>query len=121
MHHNGGWNFDHPLNGWNPIPHLFIALQKQREAQRRQEASALALQKANEGLEQRVLDRTRELSVLYDVTSVASQALDLKTTMAQCLDRVVEVMQGDVGTIHLVDETGQILRLATSRDSPPRC
>jgi signal transduction histidine kinase len=97
---------------------LFIAFQKQQEAQRRHKESALALQKANEGLEQRVLDRTRELSVLYDVTSVASQALDLKTTMAQCLDRVVEVVQGNVGAIHLVDETGQLLRLATTRGLP---
>jgi nitrate/nitrite-specific signal transduction histidine kinase len=95
-----------------------VTFKKQQEAQHRYKESALALQKANEELEQRVLDRTRELSVLYDVTSVASQSLDLKTTISQCLDRVVKAMRSDVGTIHLVDESGQIMDLATTQPSP---
>ena len=94
---------------------LVVSLQKQQQATRRQEESALALQKANEELEQRVSDRTRRLSILYDVTSIASQALDLKTTMAQCLDRVVAVMHGNAGAIHMVNETGQMLRLAATQ------
>ena len=94
---------------------LVVSFQKQREAQRRQEESSRALEKANEELEQRVLDRTRELSVLYDVTSIASQDLDLKTTMSQCLDRVVAGMHGTAGVIHVLDGPDQVLRLATTQ------
>lgn len=72
-----------------------------------------------ETLEQRVADRTRELAALYDVSAVASEPLDLQTTLEQSLARVLVAMQSAVGTIHLLDETAETLRLAAHQAIPP--
>ena len=83
-----------------------------------QERLAGELSETNTMLERRVVDRTRELSALYNVTSVASQALDVETAMAQSLQQVVEAMKGDAGTIHLLDESTQTLHLAIKQGLP---
>jgi PAS domain S-box-containing protein len=70
-------------------------------------------------LEQRVADRTRELSALYDVTTVASTSLDLDTVLKRSLDRVLVVMETDLGTIHLFDEMKDTLHLVASCGVPP--
>lgn len=69
-------------------------------------------------LEQRVADRTRELSALYEVTTVASESLNLTTTLERSLDQVLTVMQCQAGTIHLFDEAKQELHLAVWRGLP---
>jgi PAS domain S-box-containing protein len=70
-------------------------------------------------LEQRVADRTRELSALYDVTAVANASLDLQTTLERSLEQVLEAMRSQAGNIHLVDETGKLLHLAVQQGLPP--
>ncbi len=59
-------------------------------------------------MEQRVLNRTRELSTLYQVTAVASQPLDLQTTLAQSLEQVLAAMKSEMGSIHLLDEVDRM-------------
>lgn len=54
-------------------------------------------------LEQRVIDRTRELAALYEVSAVASQATSLETRMAESLARTMVALRGDVGAIYLFD------------------
>jgi PAS domain S-box-containing protein len=71
------------------------------------------IQTLNETLELRVADRTRELLALYEVTAVASEALDVDTTLQQTLERVLVAMRAKEGTIHLLDEAGQALYLAS--------
>jgi PAS domain S-box-containing protein len=66
-------------------------------------------------LERRVADRTRALSALYDVTAVASKSLDLETILNQSLERVLQVMGLELGTLHLFDETKAELYLAAWR------
>jgi PAS domain S-box-containing protein len=66
-------------------------------------------------LEQRITDRTRELSALYEVTAVASKSLDLTATLESSLEQVLTVMGCGVGAIHLFDETNQVLRVAVWR------
>ena len=75
-------------------------------------------------LEQRVADRTRELSVLYKVAALASQSLGLETTLARSLEQVLEVVKSDAGAIHLLDETDgpadkKVLRLAIQQGISP--
>lgn len=76
------------------------------------------IQSLNEELEQRVIDRTRELMALYEVTAVGSEALNLETMLAQTLDRVLAAMQSQEGLVHLLDQAHQILRLAAHRGIP---
>jgi signal transduction histidine kinase/HAMP domain-containing protein len=80
---------------------------------------AESLEQAHQMLEQRVADRTRELSALYDVMAVASASLDLETILESSLDQVLTVMGNEVGAIHLLDETRGVLRLAAWRGVPP--
>jgi signal transduction histidine kinase len=80
---------------------------------------AESLEQAHQMLEQRVADRTRELSALYDVMAVASASLDLETVLESSLAQVLAVMGSGVGTIHLLDETKGVLRLAAWRGVPP--
>jgi PAS domain S-box-containing protein len=69
-------------------------------------------------LEQRVADRTRELSALYEVTAVASASLNLTTTLDRSLEQILTVMQGELGTIYLLDPTQERLHLAAWRGLP---
>jgi signal transduction histidine kinase len=85
------------------------------------EMAGSALQRASvmETLEQRVADRTRELTALYDVSAVASESLDLQATLERSLERALVAMQSAVGTIHLLDETEETLHLAAHQAIPP--
>jgi PAS domain S-box-containing protein len=70
-------------------------------------------------LEQRVLDRTRELQTLYDVTAIASECLDLEVVLEWGLDRALAATRCRVGAIQLLDESGEI-RLAVQQELAPR-
>lgn len=69
-------------------------------------------------LERRVTDRTRELSALYDVTTVASASLDLDTILKRSLERVLDVMNSTAGSIHLHNISDDTLRLAAAHGLP---
>jgi signal transduction histidine kinase len=116
------------------------ALSQEQEELARQVANQLAIaihqarlyeqvQRHSEELEQRVADRTQELSVLYEVAALASQSLELETTLARSLEQVLRAMRSEIGAIHLlseaegtaVDETsaGEVFRLAVQQGIPP--
>jgi signal transduction histidine kinase len=73
---------------------------------------------AQQELELRVAERTRHLSALFDVTTVASRSLDLERVLSSSLDRVLEMMGCQSGCVHLFDEQEKVLRLATYRYIP---
>jgi PAS domain S-box-containing protein len=86
-----------------------------------QNAQLLAeTQKYADELEQRVFDRTQELSALYEVSAVASSSTDLETTLAQVTKIIIEAVEGDSGGIHLLDEENKNLILAYQQDVPQR-
>jgi len=72
----------------------------------------------NEELEQRVSDRTRDLSVLYLITMVTSNFLDLDAMLARSLDQLLATIKRNIGTIHLVEDTQDTLHLATQYGVP---
>jgi PAS domain S-box-containing protein len=82
-------------------------------------AAERALRQNMELLEQRVRDRTRELSVLYRVTAIASESLDLSAGLARSLDEMLSAVDSSAGAIHLLDETDQTLRLAVEQGLEP--
>jgi PAS domain S-box-containing protein len=89
---------------------LAIAIQ---QARLRQE-----IENHTQTLEQRVADRTRELSTLYAVAAVAAESLDLQSTLKRIVGLTVEAMDCQAGAIHLVDGNGQLC-LATAHQIPP--
>lgn len=66
-------------------------------------------------LEQRVAARTRELSALYQIATVARASLDLEEILERSLEQVLVVMECEMGAVHLFDEQDQVLRLAVWR------
>jgi PAS domain S-box-containing protein len=74
---------------------------------------------ARQMLEQRVADRTRELSALYKVVAMTSASLELDKVLESALDPVLGAMASEVGAIHLLDEARETLCLAAWRGIPP--
>jgi signal transduction histidine kinase/ActR/RegA family two-component response regulator len=69
------------------------------------------IQQYSENLEQLVANRTRELEVLYRVTAVASESLDLEISLSRSLEQILAAMHSRTGVIHLLDEEEQTLNL----------
>ena len=83
--------------------------------------AALTIQRARimQTLEKRVADRTQELTALYNVTSVASEWLDLNVILDEALALALEAVGSTKGAIYLQDETKSILRLAVHQGLSP--
>lgn len=72
----------------------------------------------NQQLERRVADRTRDLTTLYEVTTVASASLDLNRVMTESLAHIINTMNCEIGSIHLLDDTETRLHLAAWQGTP---
>ena len=70
-------------------------------------------------LEQRVVERSRQLAALYDVSAVSSTSLNLKTVLEHSLSRILAVVETEMGVIQLSDVNSGLLRLAASHGVPP--
>ena len=73
---------------------------------------------AQQLLEQRVVDRTRKLSALYEVMAVATEQHDLKTILQEALSWVLKAIHGCAGAIHLLDKNAQSLHLVVHESLP---
>lgn len=78
------------------------------------------IRELNQELEKRVIDRTRKLAALYEVTAVANKSLELKLTLKLSLERLLNAMRIAAGAIHLLDEQDETtLNLATEQGLLP--
>lgn len=78
----------------------------------------------NATLEQRIASRTRDLAALYAVSSVASEVHDLDSLLSESLSRTLAALQSDAGAIYLIEEEGEDapscpLRLAVHQAESP--
>jgi signal transduction histidine kinase len=95
---------------------------------------AIRLQKEHElvaltdTLEQRVAERTRALTALYDVSAIAGQMPALEAMSRLSLPRILTAVQSSMGMIYLLDEPVELstlpvvapaLRLVASQGVPP--
>jgi HAMP domain-containing protein len=71
------------------------------EMAQRVESRTHEIQELNTELEDRVLQRTEELSAMNTLIRAASNSLNLDTILHDTLDKVMPVVQTDVGIVHL--------------------
>jgi signal transduction histidine kinase len=70
-------------------------------------------------LEKELARRTRRLSALYQVLSAYHQVDGLDEMMVLVLEQVLNISTARVGTIHLLDESGEILHLVAHKGINP--
>ena len=86
--------------------------------------TAQALRELSASLETRVADRTRQLSALYDISSIAERAANTDILLRESLVRTMPALQCAVGAIWLADEKRDQaeparLRLIAQHGFPP--
>jgi signal transduction histidine kinase len=90
-----------------------VILLKQEIAER--ERAEAEIQRMVETLEQRVADRTEELTAFLDLVLLAGQAVSLDDIVEQALSRIIEVTRSRALCIHLLDAQGATLRMAAQQ------
>jgi len=70
-------------------------------------------------LERKVVDRTQKLSALYDVMTVAAEPIELKSKLDESLQRVMDAVHAQAGTIHLLDSDEDGFLLVAQQGSAP--
>ncbi len=59
--------------------------------------------------------RTRELAALNAIAEVASRSLNLDEILNDALDKILEVLEMDVGSAYTLDDEGRNLKLLEER------
>ncbi len=67
-----------------------------------------SLQYAEE-LERRVAEQTRDLSALYEITSIANRLIEIGKFFDESLQLLVETLECDFGTIHVIDHSDNFI------------
>ncbi len=70
---------------------------------------SLAVLRITEGVQQRLLRRNRELSVLNVVGAVLTESLELEEMMGRALEKVLEVTQTRAGVVFVQDDAGTMV------------
>ena len=73
------------------------------------------LQESYDTLEQRVEQRTHELTAVNTVSAVVSRSLDLDRILADALDKTLEVMGMEAGVVYRLDVEMKTLQLVAQR------
>lgn len=69
-------------------------------------------------MEQRLADRTRQLTTIYAITATASAPLAPEKLLAQALDLIIDVAGASAGAIQIADDPRQPARHVAARDLP---
>jgi PAS domain S-box-containing protein len=69
-------------------------------------------------LENRVADQTRDLTILYEVSSITSQALELKDMFALSMDRLLSFTTNSLGAIYQLQANNTELHRVVERRYP---
>ncbi|MEZ4518145.1 MAG: histidine kinase [Chloroflexota bacterium] len=90
--------------------------QSLKTAREQQDVLFQQLQDSHEELEERVADRTRELSAFTDLTMLPGDRKDLASLLRPILNRIVEVELCDALCVHLLSDDQQSLVLVAQRN-----
>lgn len=68
----------------------------------------------------KLMERNRELSILFEMSNLLSTSMDLKSLLAGALSKVLEYFDMDAGRIYLMDEEGRYLCLVSHQGIEPK-
>lgn len=74
-------------------------------------STAIAKVRLMEMLEKKVTDRTRQLSILYDILAIANETKDLSIIMDRSLQKVISIAHCTEGALYMYDEEAGRLHL----------
>jgi len=80
---------------------------------------ARELKASHSTLEEKVEQRTRELSALYDVTTTVNQSLELEPVLQRVIEKLTGIFGFDATRILLFDAAMEELHLRASYENPP--
>jgi signal transduction histidine kinase/HAMP domain-containing protein len=66
-------------------------------------------------LEEKVAERTRELSAFFDLAMLSGEAQDLSDIMQPALMKIMETSASEAAVIHVLDEEKRVLRVVAQR------
>jgi signal transduction histidine kinase len=69
-------------------------------------------------LEEKVAERTRELSAFFDMAILAGEAEELSDIMQAALAKIMEISASEAAAIHLYDEDQNVMRMNAQRGLP---
>jgi signal transduction histidine kinase len=69
-------------------------------------------------LEEKVAERTRELSAFFDMAILAGEAEELSDIMQSALVKIMEISASEAAVIHLYDEGRNLMRMNAQRGLP---
>ena len=75
--------------------------------------------RARQDAERGVADRTRKLTALYEIMTVASEPLDLATMLTRILERVLVAVRSQAGAIYLLNQVGDTLNIVAQEGLTP--
>ncbi|RCK73844.1 MAG: Two component sensor histidine kinase [Anaerolineae bacterium] len=104
--------FPHPLHLSSDDRHKIYLLQEIGNA-------AFHRAEALEHLEQLVLERTRELSILYEITALLNAPSDVHSSIDQVLENVLSITKSKLVVVHLYDPKTKQLTVYHEKSSLP--
>jgi PAS domain S-box-containing protein len=100
---------------------LWFEAQEKEKAEGRQVVVRLeAAQRQSEALVAALRENQNRMSAINAISQIVTQSLDLQNILDNALDKVLEVMDLDIGWIYLLDARNQTLRLSVTRGMSPR-
>ena len=81
---------------------------------------ALELKNSYATLEQKVTQRTQEVSALYDVTTAVNKSLDVQSILDAVIAKITEIFHFEATRIFLYDEATDQLELRASFEADPK-
>ncbi|MGH7825909.1 MAG: GAF domain-containing protein [Candidatus Binatia bacterium] len=81
---------------------------------------ALELKNSYSNLEQKVEQRTQEVSALYEVTTTVNQSLDLESVLRAVIQKITQIFQFDTTRVFLFDPGMETLNLRAYYEISPR-
>jgi PAS domain S-box-containing protein len=80
--------------------------------------NALYRSQMDDKLELLAASRTQDLETIYTITSVASQAADLRQALENALDQMLPAIKSTAGAVFFLDESGEWIDLVAQRGVP---